>query len=307
MRALLVANPAATTTTGRTREVLTRALSSELKVDVVTTDHRGHAAELGRQAMDDGIDVVVALGGDGTVNEVVNGLLAAGPGRHVPMLAVVPGGSANVFARTLGLSADPVEATGEILDAVRGGRSRTVSLGRADERWFTFTAGMGFDAEVVARVERLRARGRRAGPALYVRTAIRRFYTSRLRYQPCMTLRIPGEPARDGLFLCLVTNTTPWTYVGNRAIQTTPEASYDKGLDVFALRRAGTLRTLGHLRQVTRRAPRPRGRRLVTRHDLDELAVTAPRPLPVQVDGDYVGVRQSVHFSVVAEALRVVG
>ncbi|MBW8765646.1 MAG: acylglycerol kinase family protein, partial [Geodermatophilales bacterium] len=115
MRALVVVNPAATSTTAKMRDVLVGALASELKVDVVETSHRGHGRDLGAQAAADGIDVVVAVGGDGTVNELANGLLAKGPAPHLPTLAVVPGGSTNVFSRALGRSRDPVDATAEIL------------------------------------------------------------------------------------------------------------------------------------------------------------------------------------------------
>src|SRR5919206_1367731 len=131
MRALVVVNPAATATTPKGRDVLLRALGSELKVDLAETTHRGHARELGARAAADGVDVVVTLGGDGTVNEVVNGLLAGGHRPGLPVLAVVPGGSTNVFSRALGRSRDPVEATAEILDALRNGRTRLVSLGTA--------------------------------------------------------------------------------------------------------------------------------------------------------------------------------
>lgn len=296
----------ATSTTARGRDVLARALGSDLKVDVVETDHRGHAAELGRQALIDGVDIVVALGGDGTVNEVVNGLLSEGPGPQVPMLAVVPGGSANVFARALGLPTNPIEATAEIIEALRADRVRTISLGQVEDRWFTFTAGMGFDAEVVTRVERKRGRGRRATPSLYVRSAVTQFFTSRLRYQPQLTLEVPGEEPVDGLFLCLVTNSTPWTYVGSRPVQVTPQASFEAGLDVFALKRSGALRTLNHLRQVLATRPKPRGRRLVSRHDLRELTLRAPRPLDVQVDGDHIGRREEIRIVAVPEALRVI-
>src|SRR3978361_1776011 len=131
MRALLVANPAATTTTRKVRDVLVRALSTELKVDVAETTHRGHARELAAAATAEGVDVVVTLGGDGTVNEAANGLMDGGPGPQGPALAVGPGGSTNVFSRALGRSRDPVEATGEILDSLRAGRTRLVSLGTA--------------------------------------------------------------------------------------------------------------------------------------------------------------------------------
>lgn len=133
MRALLVVNPAATTTSARTRDVLIHALASEMKLEVVTTEYRGHARDLGRQAAEsDDIELVVALGGDGTVNEVVNGLLHNGPDLdRLPRLAVVPGGSTNVFARALGLPNDAVEATGALLDALREDRERTIGLGLA--------------------------------------------------------------------------------------------------------------------------------------------------------------------------------
>ncbi len=210
MRALLVANPAATTTTAKVRDVLVRALSSDLKVDVAETTHRGHAHELGAQATADGMDVVVTLGGDGTVNETVNGMLADGPGAHVPTLAVVPGGSTNVVARALGRSRDPVEATAEILDSLRAGRTRRISLGTASAqvatatdiawgpgwtppRWFVFSAGLGFDADVIRRVEEQRARGRRSSGSLYVRAGTRAFLLGPDRRRPSMTLRVPGQ------------------------------------------------------------------------------------------------------------------
>src|SRR3712207_770131 len=131
MRALVVVNPAATATTARLRDTLVTTLAGELKVDVVETRHRGHGRDLGVQAAADGVDVVVTIGGDGTVNEVVNGLLADGPSPRLPMLAVVPGGSTNVFSRALGRSRDPQRATAEILESLRAGRTRLISLGTA--------------------------------------------------------------------------------------------------------------------------------------------------------------------------------
>ncbi|WP_347057752.1 diacylglycerol kinase family protein [Blastococcus sp. HT6-30] len=340
MRALVVVNPAATTTTAKTRNVLVGALASELKVDVAETGHRGHGRELGAQAVADGIDVVVALGGDGTVNEVVNGLLADGPGAGVPMLAVVPGGSTNVFSRALGRSLDPVEATAEILASLRAGRTRSVSLGTAsatgtstaavtgvapaaaeavaradadadgpgwtDRRWFVFAAGFGFDAEVIARVEARRAQGRRSTGALYVREGTSAFLFGRERRRPAMTLQVPGEPPLEELFLCLVSNVSPWTYLGARPVNPTPRASFDTGLDVFALGRTGTTRMLRALRQTMRPEPDLRGRGLHRRHDLRELTVTAVRPQGWQVDGDHLGTATGVRFRNVPDALRVI-
>jgi len=315
MRAVLVANPAATTTTGRVRDVLVRALSSELAVDVAETTHRGHARELAAQARAAGVDVVVALGGDGTVNEVVDGLLAAGPGPDMPALAVVPGGSTNVFSRALGRSRDPVEATGEILESLRAGRVRRVSLGTAsactadgwtDPRHFVFAAGLGFDADVIARVERHRGRGRRSTGALYVRSGVASFLLGTDRRRPAMSLAVPGEPPVEGLFLALVSNVSPWTYLGARPLQPSPEASFDTGLDVFALGRMGTARMLHHLRQTMAAHPDPRGRGVHRCHDLAEVTLTARRPLGWQLDGDHLGEATGLRLRHVPQALPVI-
>jgi diacylglycerol kinase family enzyme len=304
MRAMLVVNPKATATTARARDVLAHALASETKLDVVHTQSRGHATRLAHQAKLDGLDLVVALGGDGTVNEVVNGLLQDGPSADVPALAVVPGGSTNVFARALGLPESAVEATGEVLEALAYGRRRTIGLAQADDRWFTFCAGLGLDAEVVRRVEHRRADGKRATPQLFVREGFAQFFSGPDRKHPPLTLSRPGaEPV--GLGLALVCNTAPWTYLGRRPVLPCPEAAFELGLDVFGLRTLGTLSTLRYVRQILSKKPRLRGRRLVALHDVDEFVVTSDRPLPFQVDGDDLGERTRVSFRAVPRALQV--
>ncbi len=304
MRALLVVNPKATATSARSRDVVAHALASECRLEVVETKARGHATELAQAAVCDGMEVVVALGGDGTVNEVVNGLLADGPGPGVPALGVVPAGSANVFARALGLPNSPIEATSVLLDAIRGDRRRSIGLGRADGRWFTFCAGLGLDADVVRRVEQRRARGRRAGPMLYVRAGVRQFLLDTHRHTPQLLVRCDDEPPVE-VALALVCNTTPWTYLGQRPLQPCPQASFDTGLDVMALRRLGTPTTLRHLRQILARTPRPRGGQVVARHDLASISMRALRPLPFQLDGDDLGDRSDVVLTSVAHALSV--
>ncbi|MCY7365462.1 MAG: diacylglycerol kinase family lipid kinase [Frankiaceae bacterium] len=305
MRALLVVNPKATATTERMRDVLAHALASETKLDVVQTQARGHATSLARQAVVDGLDVVVALGGDGTVNEVVNGLLSDGPAPGQPSLAVVPGGNANVFARALGLPGNPVEATSQLLDALRADRRRTVGLGQADDRWFTFCAGLGLDAEVVRRVERKRADGRKASPGLFVRQGVQQFFLHGRRREPAITVHADGlEPTRIGL--ALVCNSDPWTYLGPRPVRPCPTASFEDGLDLFGLRSLGTLTTLRHLRQILSAHPRPRGKAVYALHDVTGFRLTADRPMALQVDGDDLGDRSEVVFRSVPGALDVV-
>ncbi|NHC13013.1 diacylglycerol/lipid kinase family protein [Motilibacter deserti] len=286
MRALLVANPAATTTTLRAREVIARALASDLKIETAATEGRGHAVELARQARADGVDVVIVLGGDGTVNEAVNGLLADGPIGTGPALAIVPGGSTNVFARALGLPAEPVEATGQLLEALREGRRRRVALGRVDGRWFTFTAGIGLDAAVVERVEAARAAGKLSTPALYLRLAARQLSG---RERTPITLEQPGQEPVDGLRLAVVANTRPWTYLGRRPIDPYPPAALDAGLAVFGLRSLRPLPVARTSAQLLHGRRPPQGRHVVTVGNVRSVTFTAAREVPLQVDGDFVG------------------
>jgi len=307
VRALLIVNPYATSTTPVRREVITHALASELDLDVVQTRYRGHAAHVAEGAAREGFGLVLTLGGDGTVNEVVNGILRARPpgADGAPLLAALPGGSANVFIRALGLPVDPVDATGRILRSLPAGRTRTIGLGLADgSRYFCFNAGLGIDAEVVRVVEGLRARGRGASAALYVRTTVRQFTTVTNRREPALTLERDGQPAMDGLFLGIVSNASPWTYLGQRPVNASPRAGFDTGLDLFAMRKLGTLRTLNVVRQMLGDGG-PAGRHVVSLHDQDALTFRAARPVAFQVDGEYVGEREHVMLRSIPNALRV--
>ncbi len=319
-------NPKATTTSGRGPDVLARALRSEVELEVEYTRRRGHAAELARRAVKDGIDLLVTLGGDGTVNEAVNGLLhdapwettptagdqhrvvsqgALCPSAAVPALAVVPGGSTNVFARALGLPGDWAEGTGVILEALRAGRIRTVGLGRANERWFTFCAGLGLDAAVIRRVERARIRGRTSTPGLYLRSAFAQ-YVADNRRSPTITLERDGADPEHGLGTVIVQNTAPWTYLGSRPVNPNPDASFDLGLDVMATRGHGLPSTLRTATQMLAKDRDPHGNRVLRLHDVDAFTLRAQQPVAFQVDGDYLGEREQLQLTSVPEALRVV-
>lgn len=311
MRALLVVNEQATTTSERSRDVLVRALRSAVDLEVAYTRRRGHATVLARQAAGT-VGLVVTHGGDGTVNEVVNGLMAVGTtAADRPALGVVPGGSTNVFARAAGLPRDWAEATGVILEALQehGGdlRARTIGLGRADERYFTFCAGLGLDAAVVRRVEQARLRGRTSTPRLYLQSTVRQLLSRRERHAAGIAVEVanPDQAGAEQLATVIVQNTAPWTYLGSRPIDPNPDASFDLGLDVLALRALrvpGAARTFGQM--LTGRAA-PHGRQVVRWHDLAGLTLRAAVPQPLQVDGDYLGERDKVQLTAVPRALRV--
>ncbi|WP_067794238.1 diacylglycerol/lipid kinase family protein [Actinomadura formosensis] len=312
MRAMLIANPKATSTSRRARDILMRAFTGDLDLVLAETGHRGHATELARQAAVDGYDVVIALGGDGTVNEAVNGLLADGPSADLPALAVLPSGSANVFARALGLPGDPIGATTVVLEALRAGRYRTVGLGTArhpggTERYFTFCAGVGLDAEVVREVERRRHAGSRADPSLYVRTAVRHFFSGTDRRHPALTLEQPGRPPKSGLFLAVISNTSPWTFMGRLPVNPSPKANFGRGLDVFGMRSLEIGPTVGAVVQMLTARTRPlQGRHIVNVHDAAEVTLRSERPMAFQLDGDYLGEQRSVTFRSVPKAIRIV-
>jgi len=315
MRALLVVNPKATTTSERSRDVLVRALRSEVDLQVEYTLRRGHATALARAAAESGVDVVVTLGGDGTVNEAANGLMTAAPALggqagppayRLPALAVVPGGSTNVFARALGLPRDWADGTSVILDGLRDGRYRVIGLGRADDRYFTFCAGVGLDAAVIRRVEQARLRGRTATPGLYIRSMVSQFLSGEDRKTPPLSVERPGEETAGELSTVIVQNTAPWTYLGDRPINPLPDASFDRGLDVLAVRRLYVPSTVRTVTQVASQTGDPHGKQVLKLHDQSEFTVLAARPQPFQLDGDYLGERQKVHFVSVPEALRVI-
>lgn len=304
MQALVITNPRATAVTSRERSVLARALRSAVDLEIAETSHRGHAAALACHAMREGVDLVVALGGDGTVNEVVQGLLTDGVHPDVPLLGVVPAGSTNVFARALEIPNDALDATAALLESLEAGRRRSIGLGKADDRWFTFAAGLGLDAAVVAAVERRRSRGRRSTPGLYVRLALREFAHLSRRQPPLHLTRDDGDPI-DGLHLAVVTNTSPWTYFGSRPLTPTPHASFDTGLDVYARRSMGVVGLTRGFAQIARPGTHPRGRSVTVLHDMTRFTLTADYPLPFQVDGDYLGERSKVEFSAHPDAISV--
>jgi diacylglycerol kinase family enzyme len=314
VRALLIVNPHATSTTEPRRDVIVRALASAVDLEVVQTRYRGDATRLAASAAADKFGLVMTLGGDGTVNEAVNGLLtpdAQGrtpPAAELPALAALPGGNANVFVRSLRLPPDAVDATARLIGDLAAGRERCVGLATANGRYFTFNAGLGLDAEVVRAVEGRRAHGQALTPAMYARTALRQYYQVTDRRHPAVRITDPDDLSSAAVYECIVSNSAPWTYLGRRPVHTNPDAGFDSGLDLFALRTLGTASTMLTLRQMlSSRTQPPRGRGVLTRHDLKSIALRAARPVAFQVDGEYMGETEDVQFRSVARALRVIG
>ena len=288
--------------TARGRVVIQKALSADHEVTLAETNRRGHATRLAQGAAREGVDAVVALGGDGTLNEVANGLAGTDTA-----LAPLPGGSTNVFARTIGLPNDPIEATGALLSGLEKGNVDDVGLGSLNGRYFLFHVGLGFDAEVVHQVERRSGLKRYAGHPLFIYAG----FTAYLRHydhtRPRFALRFADGGVVDDSYFSIVMNTNPYTYLGNRPFDVIPEATLDRGLAVVSFRSLKLATLLGAAGSALGLGGDLRRRKhLDVRTDLDELVVEGHGPFPYQVDGDHLGDTELLRFRHEPAAMRLV-
>ncbi len=302
-RMLLIVNPHASTVSAPLRELVLRALESRFEVQAVDTRAPGDATTLSRAAASDGYDLVVALGGDGTVNEAANGLL----GSSTP-LSCLPGGSANVFGKLLGIPGDLLDATEHLLALADDWRQRSVDLGVVNGRCFTFNSGLGLDAMVVEHVDsnpRLKAR---LGPYYYSWVAVSTFLRRYLLRPPRLRVQAAGRTL-DGV-IAIVQNGATFTYFQDRPIDIAEEVELDSGaLAGGVLHRAGVVSMLSIAWRAFSRRARVTGHRQVTPlGGLHELTVQSidGRPLPLQADGDFLGEVAEARYSILPDALNVV-
>jgi diacylglycerol kinase family enzyme len=301
LRALLVYNPHATTTRPALIDVITRALSSELKLDVEATKRRDHAGFLAAGAADSGYEVVVALGGDGTVNEVVQGVT-----NTAVRLAVIPGGSTNVFARALGLPNDPIETTAIVLRKLARREDRRVTLGLANDRLFTFNAGFGFDAEVVKRVEQRHVLKRTVRQASFFYAGLDTLTRGFDRRHAAIQVRIDGTAVDDPVGSVVVCNARPFTFLGPYAVDLCPGGSLDRGLAITGLHKVSVPLITRLLRTTLRGGDAPGVRGGDLWEDIDEALLRADAPMPLQVDGDHLGDFAEVRLRTLRDALTVI-
>jgi diacylglycerol kinase family enzyme len=309
-RMLIIVNPYATTVSDRLKNLVVYALQGRFEVETVATEAQNHATEIGREVRDHGYDVVVAFGGDGTLNEVANGLA----GTDVPV-SVLPGGSTNVVCRTLGIPNDVVDATEHLLALADDWQPRKIDLGRADERHFVFSCGVGIDATVVKRVDAHPRLKSRAGPYYYTWAAISSFYRNYMRNPVRLRVETDAGDPVEGV-TALAQNSDPFTYFASRPIRVCEGVEIDDGtLSVGVLERA-TQRDMPSLipRLFSESRPGARHRRIEHFEDVTEASVASissdedgtPRPFPVQVDGDYIGEKARIELRAEPGALTIV-
>ena len=317
MKALIIANPESSTQNER---LFRRVIPQLQEIPSMTlraqfTHHPGHATQIAQEAIEgeDAPDAIIMLGGDGTVNEVINGLKAAQADRPMPVLGVIPTGSANVFARALGFPAEPVHATEVLARAIAENDTRSIDLGLWNGQWFAVNAGFGLDASVIATMERARRRGFAATPLRYLRVALSTWNKAR---RNTATISVTATTfsgttaSKSGLPLCLVSNTDPWTFLGPLPVLANPRNSFDVGLSVFGLTSitglAGVLavaRMLGV--PLSRRGTKELRPHTFVLNDASTVQLHCPQPQAFQVDGEYAGEVTDATLESIPDALVV--
>lgn len=303
-RMLVIVNPYATTVSSRLKNLVVYALQSRYTVEAIETEKRNHATQLTREAAREGYDVVVAFGGDGTVNEAANGLV----GSDTP-LCPLPGGSTNVWARTLGIPNDVVDATEHLLRMADDFRPRRVDLGRVNERYFVFASGIGLDASVVERVDAHPRRKARYGAWYYSAAGVSIFNRRYLVRPPVVRVRA-GNRDITGVTV-IVQNSDPFTYFRKRPIHVAEQAGLETGsLSLAVLRRATLLELPTLIPRLLSARPESvlRHRQIESLPTLTHARVEAvdDRPFPLQVDGDYIGEFDAVEYTAAPGALMAV-
>ncbi len=298
---MLVVNSFASSVTARNTVIVHRRLARGHDVEVVETNRRGHATRFAHDAARRGVDVVVGYGGDGTLNEVATGIAGTDTA-----LGVLPGGSTNVFARTLGMPNDPITAAEHLALGIDADDVRPIGLGKVNGRFFCFHTGIGFDAAVVRTVERHASLKRWLGHPLFIWAGLTTWLRGYDRDRPHFALEDgTGDRIDDGYF-SIVLNTNPYTYLGNRPLDLSPAAELDRRLVVLTFRTLRVLPILRGLGSALRGGGVRTSDHLVEWRDVDELVVTGDEPFPYQVDGDYLGAVDRLQIAHVPDAVRLV-
>jgi diacylglycerol kinase family enzyme len=309
-RMLLIVNPYATTVSDRLKNLVVYALQGRFDVEAVSTQAQNHATEIGREARDGGYDVVVAFGGDGTLNEVANGLA----GTDLPV-GVLPGGSTNVVCRTLGIPNDVVDATEHLLSLADQWEPRKIDLGMVDDRYFVFACGVGIDATVVRRVDSNPKLKSTAGPYYYSWAGVSGFYRKYLVNPIRVRTTVDGHQPVEGV-TAIVQNSDPLTYFASRPIRVCEGIAIDDGTLSLAVLKRATQRDMPTLisRLFSGSRPAAHHKQVIHFDDVSHAVVETVsttkdgtvRPFPLQVDGDYIGERERVELRAAPGALTIV-
>jgi diacylglycerol kinase family enzyme len=309
MRTLLVANTFATSTDDAIQARVVSELSKHLEITTVNTSARNDAVEIARSAQQQGFELVIGLGGDGTVNEIANGLLLDGPNPEGPLLAAIPGGNGNVFARNMGLSENPIEATTQILNAINNQNFQEIGVGRIAtnniSRWFLFNAGIGLDAAVLAEMEARRASGKAVNDFAYATLALRELFARTDRKHGSLSLVSDSGGIQRNAHFALIVNLAPWAYLGSKALNPLPAASHHTALDVYAPISLSVSSVLRLASRAIAGKSAENDRNVIALTNQKQVHIQAEIPLWIQVDGDVIAQSTELTATHVPIALKV--
>jgi diacylglycerol kinase family enzyme len=295
--AVLIVNPNAGRLSERIRTDVVAALRARFRIEAFSTTARDTGISLAADAAAAGARLVIAFGGDGHVSEVANGLACSDS-----TLAIVPGGTMNVFARALGIPLDPFEAIDNLVaDLERP--PRRVPLGRMDSRYFTFSAGCGFDAEAAQRVERYVPAKRRFGEVFFYWSAVRVLIGTYRHRNPSMVLR--GDFGEIPVSMAIASNAGPYAYLAGRPVNIAPEVRLDAGIDVFALKRMRVESLPLYAWRVLVSHDIAHHDDAFYAHDLQHFELEADEPFARHADGEPLPPADTARFRIVRDALKV--
>ena len=310
----LIVNTTASSFSPRKLKVIETALNNFGNLRIENTKKRGHAIEIAKKCAENNEDIVFVLAGDGTLNEAAQGLINTDI-----VLAPIPGGSTNVFARAIGYSNDPIEALGELIVSIENKSYKKIGVGKINDRIFLFNAGFGLDAEVIARVER-NAKIKKIAAHPYT------FYNALITYatdydKKNQTLKVildekvnpeirmlssDPEVFKDANMV-IVSNLSPWTYFGKKEVIIAPMASINHALTITSIRALSIFKLL-------RIAASAIGRHHTVMHHKDiahcegvsHCIIQANKnAIPYQVDGDYLGSTMKVEVNFLPKSLKI--
>lgn len=300
MKLILLVNPIASSVTPTSQVLVAKMLSKQHDVEILLTDGKGHATDLAEQATKSDAEVLIVYGGDGTLNEVANGLVGSDL-----VLGVLPGGSTNVFSRIIGLDDDPIVATEQVLNGLRHKNISKIGVGEVNDRIFLFHAGIGFDAQVVQKVEGRAEIKRWVAHLFFIFTAVTTWLWRYDKQNPHFTLDFEGEEVNGFFTVCM--NANPYTYIGSRPLHLGPlrrfnirskkDTSFNENLVVVT---ATSLEASDIFRFVFKSISRNKSLKgdpsIDFRGGEKSFRVHFPKEFPYQADGDFLGHTSELHF-----------
>jgi diacylglycerol kinase family enzyme len=303
---LLITNPHASTVSPRLQRLVQHALAGQFNLECVSTEGRGHATELGKQAAIDGVDAVVVFSGDGTINEAANGVIGT-----KTALTTLPGGSGNVYNRILTLPPDVIDATERLLRRADDWQPRQVLMGVVNERRFLFSSGVGLDAAITGYVDSNPRWKHKFNERYFLYSALKVYFTTYLRNPPALETTWPGcEEPLHGI-TSVVQKGDPYTFFDTIPLRASAGARLEEPeFSGMSLKTARPTIVPGiAFRMFSQKHEMPDHRQINGFAGVPEVTIRSrdERAIDLHVDGDNIGKVTEAHYTIDPQPLTVLG